>query len=128
MAQLPYMDTAILVALLIGLVVNSHEHPLCQDQHTYRGTLDCLRRWTLCLFPPTTATNMNALRKVLVDVKRRDPRVLGGSVAALFVVWKWGINKNHQGKLVTDLKDIANQEYDFIIVGGGTHLLLTSQY
>ena len=65
---------------------------------------------------------MNALRNVLTGVKNKDLRVLGGSVAtvaALFVVWKWANNEEPQGKLVTSLDDIADQEYDVIIVGGG---------
>ncbi|KAI0783981.1 GMC oxidoreductase [Irpex lacteus] len=41
-------------------------------------------------------------------------------MAALFVVWKWATRESPQAKLVTDLKDVANQEYDVIIIGGGT--------
>lgn len=71
---------------------------------------------------------MNALHNLLVGVKNKDFRLLGGSaatVAALLVVWKWANNEEPRDKLITSLEDIADQEYDVIVVGGGMYLLTT---
>ena len=70
---------------------------------------------------------MDALRNLLAAcVRHKDRNVLGIStttLAALFIVWKWTTYKESQISeskgLVADLKEVANQEYDIIIVGGG---------
>ncbi|KAI0091018.1 GMC oxidoreductase [Irpex rosettiformis] len=66
---------------------------------------------------------MNALRNALMGGKGKHSRLLGGSaatVAALYVVWKWANKEEPRGKLITVLEDVADQEYDVIVVGGGT--------
>ena len=45
------------------------------------------------------------------------------TLAALFIVWKWTTYKESQMSeskgLVADLGEVANQEYDIIVIGGG---------
>ncbi|KAI0342707.1 GMC oxidoreductase [Trametopsis cervina] len=68
---------------------------------------------------------MDALQKVLSVSRRKDPRVLGASVAslaALYLVLKWASSTQAKpkSKLEDDLRQVDEKEYDVIIVGGGT--------
>ncbi len=68
--------------------------------------------------------SMDALRDVLTAMSSKDHKVLGGSIAtltALFVVWKCLAKEEpHVTRLHSDLKTVADKEYDVIIIGGGT--------
>ncbi|KAI0766730.1 hypothetical protein BC629DRAFT_1442561 [Irpex lacteus] len=66
--------------------------------------------------------SMTALRNVLTAMSSKDHKVLGGSIAtltALFVVWKWLAKEEPHVRLHSDLKTVADKEYDVIIIGGG---------
>lgn len=81
---------------------------------------------------------MEALRQALARVSRRESAALASvvSVAALLIVLKWvsGSKSGAQAKFITNLAEVADKEgaqgrdeYDVIVVGGGT-LQALSQY